>query len=335
MIKYLGSKRALIPAIQGMVQSLPDVHSVLDLFSGTSRVGHALKAEGYRVVSNDLMAYAYTLARCYVQADVERVGADAQRLVGEFNALPGSSGYFTETFCIQSRFFQPRNGERVDAIREAIALKGLEPDLEAVMLTSLMEAADRVDSTTGVQMAYLKEWAPRSLNDLALRVPELLPRPARGACEAHRLDALEAATLPCDLVYLDPPYNQHTYLGNYHVWESLVLWDKPEVYGIACKRVDCRTRKSLFNRRHEADPALRAVLQATQSRYLLVSFSDEGFISREAMEAMLVEHGEVTTLEHDHPRYVGAKIGIHSPAGVKVGTVGRLRNREYLYLVRR
>ena len=55
------------------------------------------------------------------------------------------------------------------------------------LLTSLMEAADRVDSTCGIQMAYVKTWAPRSHNDLELRVPTLLPRPGRGACRAHRL----------------------------------------------------------------------------------------------------------------------------------------------------
>lgn len=59
-------------------------------------------------------------------------------------------------------FFHPKNGERIDAIREAIAAKNLDPELEAILLTSLMEAADRVDFTTGVQMAYLKRWAPRA-----------------------------------------------------------------------------------------------------------------------------------------------------------------------------
>ena len=35
-----------------------------------------------------------------------------------------------------------------------------------MLIVSLMEAADRVDSTTGVQMAFLKQWAARSYNDL-------------------------------------------------------------------------------------------------------------------------------------------------------------------------
>ena len=50
MIKYLGSKRVLLPQITRIVGAIPRATSVLDLFSGTSRVGHALKAQGFRVL---------------------------------------------------------------------------------------------------------------------------------------------------------------------------------------------------------------------------------------------------------------------------------------------
>jgi adenine-specific DNA-methyltransferase len=334
VIKYLGSKRLLLPQILGLIAPLPGVRSVADLFSGTARVGHALKAAGYRVLANDHNAYAATLARCYVEADAEQVGAEAARLLAELARLPGRAGYFTETFCERSRFFQPRNGARIDAIREAIAAKALPPPLEAVLLVALMEAADRVDSTTGVQMAYLKAWAPRAGRDLELRLPALLPRARWGRGEAHERDALAAAAaLEADVVYLDPPYNQHKYLGNYHIWESLVRWDKPEVYGVACKRVDCRTRSSPFNGRRSCTDALAAVVRAARGRYLLVSFSDEGFIERAVLEAMLATRGPVRVVEVDYKRYVGAQIGVYNPRGERVGRVGRLRNRELLFLV--
>lgn len=334
MIKYIGSKRMLLPTITGIVQSLPGVRTVLDPFSGTARVGHALKGLGYRVVANDHNAYAATLARCYVEADRDQVLAPAERLIAEFNRLPGRPGWFTATYAERSRFFQPHNAARIDAIRAAIAAKGLDPELEAVMLVSLMEAADRVDSTTGVQMAYLKSWAPRAANDLELRVPVVLPRATQGKGRALELDAVEAArTEAADLVYLDPPYNQHKYLGNYHVWESLVRWDKPEVYGTACKRVDCRSRRSAFNSRRSFATAFTDLLTAIKAPWIVLSFNDEGFLAREEAEAALATRGSLTVIERDHPRYVGARIGIYNPAGEKVGRVGRLRNREYLYVV--
>ena len=334
MIKYLGSKRTLIPTIAAVVAAVPEVRSAVDLFSGTARVGHALKARGLRVVANDHNAYAHVLARCYVAADRERVERDARRLLAELAALPGEPGYFTATYCERARFFRPENGARVDAIREAIARKGLDPDLEAVLLVALMEAADRVDSTCGVQMAYLKEWAPRAQRPLELRLPDLLPAAPHGPCAARQQDALDAARdLEADVVYLDPPYNQHSYLGNYHIWETLVRWDKPEVYGVACKRVDCKERTSPFNHRRRAADALAAVIRAVRARVLLLSFNDEGYLGRDLIERLLAERGPVTVLATDYKRYVGAQIGLYNPRGERVGQVSHLRNVEFLYIV--
>ena len=87
VIKYIGSKRTLVPVILEAISQAAGARSVIDLFSGTSRVGHALKAAGYQVFANDHNAYAATLARCYVQADAEDVLPAAQRLIGELNAL--------------------------------------------------------------------------------------------------------------------------------------------------------------------------------------------------------------------------------------------------------
>lgn len=333
MIKYLGSKRTLIPFILEAARLFPGARTLVDLFSGTSRVGHAFKRAGWRVFANDHNAYAEALARCYVEADREDVHADAGRLVAELNGLPGRAGYFTETFCVRSRFFQPKNGVRVDAIRDAIAAKGLDPVLEAVMLVSLMEAADRVDSTTGVQMAFLKQWAPRASNDLMLRVPDVLPRARAGRGRAHRLEALEAAeTLEGDVAYVDPPYNQHSYRGNYHIWETLVRWDAPEVYGTACKRVDCREYRSPFNSRERFEEALAEVIRRVRAPHLIVSFSSEGFVSEATLRGMLAARGHVAVLSRPYRRYVGARIGIYNPSGERVGKVGALENREHLFL---
>jgi adenine-specific DNA-methyltransferase len=330
VIKYLGSKRVLIPHLVEAVRRRQDVETVVDLFSGTSRVGHALKRAGYQVIANDHNAYAHTLASCYVQADADTLREPAERLLAELRTTPPAPGYVTEVFCERSRFFHPKNGARIDAIRERIATLDLEPDLEAVALVSLMEAADRVDSTTGVQMAYLKQWAPRAHNDLELRLPDLLPGPGK----ALRRDAVELASeVQADLVYLDPPYNQHGYLRNYHIWESLVLWDKPDVYGVACKRTDCKERTSAFNSKRKIHAAMRELVENLDARYLVVSFSNEGHIDRAEMTELLSTRGDVEVQEIPHARYVGAKIGIYNPSGEKVGKVSHTKNVEYLFHV--
>lgn len=331
MIKYIGSKRALLSQVTAAIRAvLPDGGQVCDLFSGSARVGHALKREGFEVWANDLNAYAHVLATAHVQADADRWQGPAERLLAELATVTPEAGWFTKAMCEDARYFHPDNGARIDAMRERIAALSLEPELEAIALTSLMQAADRVDSTAGVQMAYMKSWAPRALKPLELRMPEILPGPGR----ATRADAVTLAPqIVADLVYLDPPYNQHSYLGNYHVWESLVLWDKPETYGIANKRVDVKTRKSAFNSKPGIGPALQAVIEGVRAPNLVVSFNDEGYLSRDQLTDMLSARGEVQVIEIDHSRYVGARIGIHNPQGEKVGTVGRLRNVEYLFVV--
>lgn len=334
MIKYLGSKRLLVERIVTLCEALrPHSGTVLDLFSGTSRVGHALKQAGFGVYANDHNSYAHTLAMCYVQAHAPRVERAATRIIDELNALPAREGLFTENYCRASRYFTPENGGRIEAMRNHLETLDLDPELHAVVLTSLIEGADRVDSTTGVQMAYLKSWAPRALKPIELRLPRILPHPDEHPCRAFNLDALEAAHgISADIAYLDPPYNQHSYLGNYHVWETLVRWDHPETYGVACKRIDCKERKSAFNSKVKIEDALRSVIDAIDAKTLIVSFNDEGYLDRSQIEAMLSPIGPVAIIDHDHPRYVGCKIGIHNQRGEKVGRVGKVRNTEHFFI---
>ena len=334
MIKYLGSKRTLVPVL-GAMASAVGAETAIDLFTGTTRVAQEFKRRGLTVTASDIATYSEVLSDCYIATDaaaidLENVGA----VLAELSALPGRPGYFTRTFCEESRFFQPKNGARVDAIRDALESDFRGSPLFPILLTSLMLGADRVDSTAGLQMAYLKDWAPRAHRDLELRVPELL----RGVGATVRGDANDVvAGLPrTDLAYLDPPYNQHRYFTNYHVWETLVRWDEPEPYGVARKRIDSRddTTKSVFNRKREMPDAFRSLLAAVDAETMIVSYNDESWITAEQMMSALRDagHDEVRLLAFDAKRYVGAQIGIHNPAGVKVGEVSHLRNTEYVFV---
>ena len=328
MVKYLGSKRTLVPAIRAAVQAL-GVRSALDLFAGTTRVGQALRRAGVRVHSNDVATYSEVLGQAYIAADETVDRARLRELLAHLAAVPGRRGYFTETFCERARFFQPHNGMRVDAIRDEIDALATSPVERGLLLTSLLEAADRVDSTCGLQMAYVKRWAPRSFNALELREPVAVEGPAG---VVTRADALDVAPGDTECAYLDPPYNQHSYFSNYHVWETLIRWDAPEHYGIACKRVDCRTTKSPFNRRREAGEALAQVLGRRTAPWLVLSCSDEGFHALDDLVALLAARGHVRTVAIPFKRYVGAQIGIFDPAGRRVGAVSHLANTELLFV---
>jgi len=331
VIKYIGSKRRLVPVL-GAIATVAGARRALDLFTGTTRVAQELKLRGAHVTAVDTARYAEVFARCYVALDGATVDVAAiEDALRDLMERPGVDGYVTDTFCTRSRFFQPHNGRRIDAIRDAIEVDYHDSWMYPVLLTSLIEAADRVDSTTGVQMAYVKQWADRSYRDITLRVPELVAGP--GA--AVRADALDAVrTLGhFDLAYLDPPYNQHRYFTNYHVWETLVAWDAPEHYGVACKRVDARdpATKSVFNDRRAMPDALARVIADVDADLVVVSYNNESWVAIEALEAACRAGGRaVETLAFESRRYVGAQIGIHNPDGKKVGKVSHLQNMEYV-----
>jgi adenine-specific DNA-methyltransferase len=334
VIKYLGSKRLLVPVL-GEVARAVEARTAVDLFTGTTRVAQEFKTRGIEVTATDLASYSEVLSDCYIATDATQV--DRREIATELarlNGLPGKAGYVTRTFCEEARFFQPHNGRRIDAIREAIESDHATGPLRPVLLTSLMLAADRVDSTTGLQMAYLKQWSPRSHRDLELQLPALLEGPGHTV----RGDAMETvAQLPhVDLMYLDPPYNQHRYFTNYHVWETLVRWDEPAHYGIACKRLDARdeSTRSVFNSKQAMPAAMGELLTRARADVLAVSYNDESWIAPEQMTRALREAGRecVEVVAFDSKRYVGAQIGVHGPTGEKVGEVKRLRNVEYLFL---
>jgi adenine-specific DNA-methyltransferase len=335
MIKYIGSKRTLVPHIVALAQAIrrrAGAVTVCDLFTGTTRVAQGLKKAGFLVTANDLATYSEVLALTYIEHDGGRpLTTGLADKLRHLNALPGVSGYVTQTFCIEARYFQPQNGTRIDAIRgeiDRIAGDRLE---HAILLTSLLEAADRVDSTAGLQMAYLKDWAPRSFNPLELRLPARLPGP--GKAIRDDANAVARSMDRVDIAYLDPPYNQHSYHSNYHIWETLVRGDVPESYGVARKRLDCRTVKSDYNAKGRAWGAFESLVRTVPARHLMVSFNNEGFFAYDDIVALLESvAGEVAVVPVEFKRYVGAQIGIHNPRGEKVGRVTHLMNREYLFV---
>ena len=329
MIKYLGSKRKLIPHI---FQYAGDSGTFVDLFSGTSRVGYAAKQKGFSVLGCDVNPYAEIIGRCYIEGRPGHLPYVTE-LISHLSALPPKEGWFTDTYCRKSRFFQPFNGARIDAIRDEIDSLKLSPIYKSIVLTALLEAADRVDSTTGVQMAYLKKWAIRSFNSLELRVPELII--GEGKFTKSDVFDLIPKIPQGSVVYVDPPYNGHRYDSNYHIWNSLTLWDKPEIYGIACKRISCQEEGSVFNGKRTFRQAYERLVQEiakTRPGKVIFSFSNEGFLPKEDIISILSAYFRVTGIEIPYSRYVGAKIGIHSPTGEKVGSTSHTENVEYLFV---
>lgn len=323
-IKYAGSKLKIIPYIQSIIEDLP-IKNVLDGFSGTTRVSQAFAQMGYNVTSNDISEWSECFAKCYLFADkpVEYY----QSLIDELNNLEGIDGWFTKNYGGEvsdvKKPFQKKNTMKVDAIRQRIDEMDLDDIDKAVLLTSLILAMDSVDSTIGHYSSYLSDWSKRSYNDLLLKVPNIIKTNGKHRVTKKDIFDLLDEDIVYDLAYFDPPYGSNNekmppsrvrYASYYHIWTTVVLNDKPELFGKVNRREDTRdgVSSSVFeefrkndNGEYIAMSAIRDMIKKTKARYILLSYSSGGRATKEELKKIIEECGKLEKIvEIDYKKNV-------------------------------
>jgi adenine-specific DNA-methyltransferase len=222
-------------------------------------------------------------------------------------------------------FFTRANGRRIDAVRERIAAwdaEGLLSDGErAYLLSALVYAVSYVSNTSGLFKGFHHGWGGKTgtalyriLSPLTLRPPVVMDNGQANL--ATRRDALGLARelRGLDIAYLDPPYNQHPYGSNYHVLNTVVLWDKPPLLpgtrvdgkrvNKSAIRTDWRTqRRSAFNSAKEAPAALAELVGAIDARWLLMSYSTDGNIPVPRVLETLAARGRLSVIMRRYKRY--------------------------------
>jgi adenine-specific DNA-methyltransferase len=357
-IKYAGSKLKLLPHILELAAKV-EAHTVLDGFSGTTRVAQALAKKGYRVIANDVAAWSEVFGTCYLLNTRPR--RDYEQLIQHLNHLEPFDGWFTAHYggiatdgsALQSdglkRPWQVHNTRKLDAIRDEIDRLSLPPLERAVALASLILALDEVDSTLGHYAAYLQKWSPRSYRELALRVPCVFT-----TNETHEVASADIFDLvgrrPVDLAYFDPPYGSNNekmppsrvrYASYYHLWTTVCLHDKPELFGKAKRRRDSsdRVAASVFEefRRNSAGrflavEAIDRLIHKTNARWVILSYSSGGRATAEELNQVLSGRGKILeTMEIDHRRNVMADMKWTSEWVRDADQP----NREFLFLLER
>lgn len=317
-VKYIGSKRALIPYILACVQDLP-VGRMLDPFTGTTRVAQAFRKKGWDVFASDLSwaseAYAWLFLKT-TPADIPEL----QSLVHVLNALEGSSGWITQNYCdvVTStggivRVWKPKNGMKADAIRDKIESWNISHPMMMRLIALLLLALDAVDNTVGVQQAYLKDWATRTDNNLRLNIPSGIAEGPVG--EFGSGSCLEIEYPKATLAYIDPPYSSHCYATYYHIWDSITRWDKPDV-GLNTNRRKDRiatsfddTMKSPWNSKKTALAAFETLFDRLPVQYILLSYSNESLVPLSDLETLLRKYKNYEVQEVDYKRNIMSKIG--------------------------
>lgn len=309
-IKYTGSKLKIIPYILRAIENL-EIRTALDAFSGTTRVAQAFAQSGFDTTANDISEWSQVFANCYLKAT--KPDAFYQKFIDELNELKGFRGWFSEHYGGESeegkRPFQLHNTMRLDAIRERIDEYALDFEDKCVLLTSLILALDAVDNTLGHYAAYLSGWSERSFNKMKLTLPKRFPIKTQNT--VVKGDVFEVLKNDYDLVYFDPPYGSNNekmppsrvrYASYYHLWKTIILNDKPEVFGKACRREDSRdtVNPSIFEefRRYSdgtfiAMQAIKKMIEQTRARYILLSYSSGGRATKEELNDILHANGRV------------------------------------------
>jgi len=349
-IKYAGSKLKILPYILGSCAEL-SFKTVLDGFSGSTRVSQAFGKLGYDVVSNDISEWSQVFAKCYLLNTKQ--SKHYQALIDHLNSLPGSDGWFTENYGGSAsekqkskRPFQIKNTRKLDSIREEIDRLELDEMDRSVALTSLILALDTVDSTLGHYVSYLSEWSPRSYKDMCLRVPSIfIPKGENTVVKGDIFNILDHVEV--DLAYLDPPYGSNNekmppsrvrYASYYHIWNTVIKNDKPALFGKANRRVDSRDgiSASVFEEfRQDADGrfiALKAIdqtIKKVKARYVLLSYSSGGRATRSELYDILSSAGNVkSVMEVDYKKNVMAAM-----SWTNEWVAESLFHKEYLFLL--
>jgi adenine-specific DNA-methyltransferase len=332
-VRYIGNKNKLIPFIRSGLEQIGIAgKTACDPFAGTAAVARFLKTHGYAVTTSDIMSFSFALQWAYVAVDrlpqfkglQALVDIDADPLsatIHYLNDIEPRQEFIYDHFSPEGhagseherRYFTPANAAKIDAVRRQIwewhDKHYINEDEHYILLTSLIEAADRVANTTGVYAAYVKSWQSNALKPLRLRPPRLVTGTGLD-CRAHQLDAIELVCElePFDLLYLDPPYNTRQYAGYYHIPEIIAEgWfaEPPKLRGKTGLPEDERKRSD-WSRRRRCEQAFEELVHTAPCRHVLMSYNSEGIISEECIERVLKQRGSAKTyrrLDHDYKRY--------------------------------
>lgn len=328
-LQYIGSKHNLLAwildAMREEVGAL-DGARVLDAFAGTGIVAHALRAAGAVVSTNDAERYSAVVA--HVMAHVP-FHAGLEALVARLDAEPATrAGFITTHYSpyggCERMYFTVENAMRIDHIRARIAELEHEvsADDAAFLLASLLVSADAVSNVPAVYGCYLKAFKERAQRPLRL-VP-VHREGARGRGEAFQHDVLSDALLgsgPYDAVYLDPPYNQRQYSKNYFPLNAIVHTPTAPLRGKTGIPADCFL--SAFCRRADVAAALDTLCARLRARWIFVSYSSEGLLTRDEVVACLARHGDVSVRARPYKRFKSFEYNASAPV------------EEYLFCLRK
>lgn len=337
LITYIGNKRALLPFIDKGIRYVQKILGkkqmlLFDGFSGSGVVSRLLKYYAQELYVNDLEEYSRILNICYLRNKSEVDEQYIEQTISELNSRIESSlrtGFIAEHYApkedmkIQKGervFYTRENAQRIDTFKYYI-YKEFQDDRKSYFLGPLLVSASIHTNTSGVFKGFHKEngigcfggRGKHALSRIMGRIELENPLCSEVECPVHiyREDITELiqnVALPeYDLVYYDPPYNQHPYGSNYFMLN--IISNPSEEISIqeGVSGISKEWNRSVYNKKQKALSAMDTLLANTKSKYILLSYNNEGIIPYEELKTLTLRYGKITILEQDYSTYKGCR----------------------------
>lgn len=340
IIAYIGNKRKLLSLIYKAIEnagiSPAENIKFFDVFSGSGVVARFAKFLGMEVYANDWEYYSYVLNQGFLnfnESDIEKVfgsRAEFESLLNKINSLPvpGEENqyiakyYAPKEFDVEQvdykterLFYTRENALAIDKIRNYIE-ENRSQESEKIfylLLAILIYESATHTNTSGVFKAFHKEFGghgkdalSRIMKKIELHFPVLIDSKAPVHVFQENANELARKIKGIDIAYLDPPYNQHPYGSNYFML-NLILKNKLDVEVSPVSGITQGWNRSVFNKAKLALDSMEQIIASLQSKYTIISYNSEGFITFDQMVQMLQKYGEVKTVEINYNTFRGSR----------------------------
>ncbi|WOV92390.1 MAG: DNA adenine methylase [Candidatus Nitrosoabyssus spongiisocia] len=289
-MRYIGNKTELLDFIEKPLIDNNITNGVFcDIFAGTTNVSKYFKKKNYNIISNDNMSYSYVFQKTYVENNLLTLkfsnlsdqisNPSLPKIIKYLNELHGIEGFIFKNFSKnhlnesiwQRNYFSVTNAKRIDALREKIEEweeKGCLTEIEYyVLLCAIIERIPYVSNISGTYGAFLKINNPRMFKPFTIEVPKLIVNNSTNVCYNEDSNNL-IKNIEMDILYIDPPYNHRQYPANYHIWESVSVWDKT-ITNTKTGLRDYEKQKSLFCSKTKCAQTFENLIKNAKSKYIL------------------------------------------------------------------
>ena len=320
-MRYLGSKQKLLASIEGVIkQNNIEGQVFADVFAGTGCVGDYFK-DKYQIISNDFLYYSYVM-NCAKLENSKTPGFQQLKkqirckdVFSWFNSLefkPDESYFFYNNYSPKGgrMFFTEENAIKIDGIRQEIEKlykgKFISQSEYFFLLASMIESITKVSNTSGTYEAYFKFWDSRAEKNFEFQPLEICEKNLHSKNIIYNLDTNQLIReISGDIAYIDPPYTVTQYISAYHMFETLIKYDYPEIKGIGGKR-NRENKNSLYAQRTKAKNIFEDLFRQIQFKHILVSYSNQGLVPLDELcelASIFAVDGKVKINEFDYQEY--------------------------------